>query len=148
MQNDPRTMLKQMAQTFNLTYVGKEDLDGESVYVLDGKLKDELAAKFEEVGANQNPFAQGMGMAGDMMTSVRMKFGVKDGFVRTQEMLNESGEPWMTMKYENTKLNGSIDDSVFIYTPPPDVVVMDMSEIADQAMSEEDADAAAGVEPQ
>ena len=132
MQNDPRFMLEQMANTFDLTYEGKERFNDSDVYVLHGTLRPDIKAQLEGTADGDNPFAIGMSMAGSMMGSMRLKIGTKDGFVRLNEMLDESGAPWMTMTYENVRINGQIDGSDFEYTPPSDAVVMDLSDMMEQ----------------
>ncbi len=139
LRGDPRSFADQFSKTFDMTYTGKEKLEDEDVYVLTGKLKEELKATLSD-----NPSAVGaatMGMdLGSMMDTARMKIGVKDGFPRSAEMLDKDGKAWMTQTYKNVKLDVPIDDALFAYTPPDGAQVMDMSEVAGEAMhGQEDA---------
>ncbi len=138
MQNDPRKVLAQMQKMYTLSYAGKEKLGDQDVYVVEGQLGEEAKAGFEDAAAEggSNPFAMGMGMAGEMIGSVRMKFGANDGFIREMQMLDQAGTPWMTQTYKNLKLNESLDDALFTYTPAEGVMVMDMTEMMGAMMED------------
>lgn len=133
-QADPRKAAETYGKMFKLEYKGTEKLSEENVYVLEGKLSDEMAEQFKSMPAN------GMDI-GAMMNAARVKFGVKDGFQRSLEMLDKDGKAWMTQTYSNIKLNGPIDDAIFTYTPPDGVQVMDMTEMV-QNMQGQDNDQA------
>lgn len=128
MQGDPREMIEQMKKTMDLAYAGREDLNGESVYVFDATMKAEVMEKMQAAMADSPAAAMGMDIA-NMMGSTKMKFGVADGFPRSMEMKDKAGTVWMTQTYKNLKFNEPMDDALFTYTPAEGVVVMDMTEM-------------------
>jgi len=144
-QNDPRKAAEQHSQMFDLSYTGKEKHGDEDVYVLAGKLKD--TAKSSLAAGPAGNAAAGIDVS-SMMSSARLKIGVKDGFPRSAEILGNDDKPWMTQTYKNVKLNASLDDAQFSYTPPAGVQVMDMSEMAGAAMQEQSAVSSPGETPQ
>lgn len=131
MQGDPRDMLDEMKKSMDLTYIGKEDLEGESVYVIEGVLKEEIMKEMESEMADNPAAAMGIDLAGMMGGKSKAKFGVADGFLRSIEMADTAGTVWMTQTYKNLKFDEPMDDALFTYTPAEGVVVMDMGEMMD-----------------
>jgi len=118
---DATKQLMDMLDASNLTYDGKETIDGVEVYLISAEVPEELKSELDQTGMMSQP-----GMSPDTM---KMAFGVKDGFVRRYEMATENGAPFMTMAYTNLNLNPAIDESVFTYSPPPGAIVQDMAEL-------------------
>ena len=147
MQNDPRTFTDQFLKSFDMAYTGKEKLGNEDVYVLTGKIKEEFKTALTKNPAMGNAAAMGMDMS-SMFNSIRVKIGVKDGFPRSTEMLGKDDKPWMTQMFKNVKINPSMEDAVFDYTPAAGVQVMDMSEMAGTALQNQGAAPAPGATPQ
>jgi outer membrane lipoprotein-sorting protein len=121
-QSDPRKAAETYTKMFALDFKGKEKAGDTEVYVLEGKLHEDMAKQLTAMPAN------GMDI-GAMMSGARLKFGVKDGFQRSLELLDKDNKAWMTQSYSNIKLNEAIDDAVFTYTPAPGVNVMDMTQM-------------------
>ena len=128
MMGDPAKMLEMYNEFMDFELVGKDTVGGVEVYVLKGSMKtgapgtEDLAEGLEALGA------LGLGMD-SLMDGITMKVGVEDGFVRETVMGEMDGKPMMVMRMNNVKLNVEFDDSIFVYTPPPGVTVMDMTEM-------------------
>ena len=123
---DPRKALDSMSDSYDLEYVGVATMeDGTEVYVISGVLKDSV------ISAQTDP--QMRKQLVDLAGKTRVLFGVGDGFVRRIESwakdAADDAKPGMTQHYRNVVLNAALDDSLFVYTPPPDVEVMDMAEM-------------------
>lgn len=123
---NPMEAIEQMMETFDLTLDGKDTIDGVEVYRLSAEVKDELKDQLDPTGQ--------MAQMGVSMESIKMAIGVEDGFPREYSMLATDGTPVMTMTYSNLVLNPDIDPSVFDYTPPEGVQVMDMTAMMEQQM--------------
>lgn len=139
MQGDPREMLEMMKKTMDITYIGKEKLGDEDVYVFNATMKPELLEEMNKSIDQSGAADMGMDFA-NMMGASKMKFGVADGFPRSMEMMDKAGTPWMTQTYKNLKFNEPMDDALFTYTPAEGVMVMDMTEMMG-AMMEDGEDA-------
>ena len=95
-------------------YRGTEELNGESVYVLEGKLggiSDELR--------KMNP-----------MTPQNAKFWIstKDGMPRQASFFGASGQEMMSQQFKNVTLNPQIDPALLSFTVPEGVQVVDMTD--------------------
>ncbi|MDP7639013.1 MAG: hypothetical protein QGG73_04765 [Candidatus Hydrogenedentes bacterium] len=124
MMGDPTKMLEMYKEFMDFELDGKETVGGVEVYVLKGNMK---------VGATA---AEGMkaliAMAPEMdslMNDITMKVGVEDGFMRETTMGEVDGKPIMVLRMNNVKFDVDIDESTFVYTPPEDATVMDMTEM-------------------
>ena len=130
---DPRRMLAMMNEMYEMTPAGMADIDGTKVYVVGGNLRDEVygAANGEtddpdvDADAEDIPFDPATILG--TMSGVRLYLGAEDGFVRKMEMVADDGSVTMTQNYKNVVINAPIDDSVFTFTPPDGVEVMDMT---------------------
>ncbi len=130
---DPRKFIEQSNQMFALAPAGIQELDGTSVYVVAGNLRDEFYDAANAAGGDgeTNEFAD---MFTGMMSGTRLYVGVEDGFPRKMEMLGQDGTPTMTMTYNNVVINEPLDDELFVYSPPDGVQVMDMTEMLQGAL--------------
>lgn len=106
----PLRMLEDYDESFDITIVDTNKLDGVKVYRIEGTLK--------TGGTTEMGFPPGM--------VLRAAIGKKDGFVRKLELSepNDDGDG-LTMVFKNIKINIDVEDSVFVYTPPEGVIVED-----------------------
>jgi len=125
---EPRSLLDNLAVTYDLAAKERTTLDGAEVFVVEGRLNadelEDLTRQTEDVADMEfvGGFVEGM------ITSfmhVRAYFGVADGFPRKLEMLREDGTPTLAQTFSNILINHPIDDAVFAYTPPDGVEVQD-----------------------
>lgn len=141
MGQNPRDMLRQYNEMYEMSITGSDTLDEIEVFLLEGKLKEGMEKAIDPTGAMAN-----MGMT---MDAIRIAIGKKDSFVRKMEMISSEGKPFMTMLFKNVKLNIDVDESLFTYTPPEGVQVMDMTAMvqgAAMAASDEEDSTASDVE--
>lgn len=124
---NPVEAVEQMLNTFDLQLDGKDTINGVEVYRLSATVKDELKGQMDPTGQMAN---MGVSLGG-----VRMAFGIEDGFPREYAMLDDGGNPIMSMAYSNLVLNPEIDASIFNYTPPEGAQVMDMTAMIEQQMA-------------
>ena len=96
----------------SVVFVGREMLEGEEVYVLEGPPPGGLAA-----------------MTGVEFGKTTLWIAVEDGLVRKQQTLNVQGEVVMSQVRTDVEVNVDLPDSLFTFTPPEDVQVMDMTEM-------------------
>ena len=123
---NPVEAVEQMLETFDLQLDGKDTIGGVEVYRLSASVKDELKGQMDPTGQ--------MAQMGISLDGVRMAFGVEDGFPREYSMLGPDGNPIMSMTYTNLLLDPEIDASIFSYTPPEGVEVLDMTAMIEQQM--------------
>lgn len=94
-------------------YVGKESLEGEDVHVFEGEAP-EAQGEFQQLQPSR----------------MKVWIGVNDGLVRKQVGTNEKGEEVTSEIRTSVEVNISIPDSMFVFTPPEGVQVMDFTENA------------------
>ncbi len=106
---------KEESKAFDFTVEGKEQLEGEEVYVISGKAKDPLPDPSLEL------------LAG---STKKVWIGVKDGITRKMDVSGAKGMGGdISIVYADIELNPTIEESRFSYTPPPGVQVIDMAEM-------------------
>jgi len=121
---NPLEAIEQMLETFDMTFDGKDTIDGVEVYRLSAEIEDEQNGGMDPTGQ--------MAQMGITMEGVTMAFGVEDGFPREYSMLGSDGKPVMAMTYSNLVINPDIDPKIFEYTPPEGTQVMDMTAMMEQ----------------
>ncbi len=94
----------------NIKYSGIETLDGEEVYVFEGKMNPDVE--------------KGMDMPVDIV-SVKVWISTKDGLQRKVEYYGENNEAVLYQKMNNVKTNIEIPDSEFQFQVPEGVAVLD-----------------------
>lgn len=120
-QMDPRKQLEQMEKNFDLALVGEDELEGVAVYVIDGTPKTE----------SDNPQLK---VIAEQMGRQRIYLGQEDGFARKIETYAKDGQTLvMSMQFKNLKFNEELADSLFAFTPPEGVPVLDMAEMMKRA---------------
>lgn len=112
---NPMDQAKQMREMFQFTGLKDGKADNVDVHVLEGipKADDPKTAQFAQMNVKK----------------ARMHIGKADLVLRKMEMLTEKDEAVMTMDMTGVKVGQTFPDSIFQYTPPKDVKVMDMDEM-------------------
>jgi outer membrane lipoprotein-sorting protein len=121
---DPSQQWKTSKELYDYTQVGTETLRGQPMYVIEGTWKP--SARTNSQMAAMTAFTG----------KTRLYIGSQDGFVHKLEQFDRSNTNlFMTMELTNLKFNGELPDDLFTYRPPPDVQVMDMTEMAGAMMA-------------
>jgi hypothetical protein len=109
---NPADALREMPNQFeNLTLKDPETIDGQEVYVFEGTIP-------------KAPGGGGGGMSLDF-NKATIKVAKSDGIMRQLAMSSDAME--MLMSFKNIAVNPAIDDAEFVYTPPPNVPVKDLT---------------------
>ncbi len=96
-------------------------LQGQPMYVLEGPMKPAALTN-----------AQLAALAA-MVGKTRVFVGQTDGFVHRLEQFDKSQTNLvMAMEFKNLKFNQDVPDSTFVYQPPPDAQVMDITQMMQQ----------------
>jgi len=117
MMGNPAKMLEKLEETATLTVDGKETLDGEEVYVLSAKPKEEMLESLQKLPVLQQ-------QAGMFTQGMKVYLGAKDGIMRKMEMGN-----FMTMTLGNIDLEAEISDADLELVIPDGIQVIDMTEM-------------------
>lgn len=113
---DPSKQWEVGKQIFDFSVTEPQKLDGQLMYVMEGSWK-------PEVLTNQQ-IAQAVATIGRS----RVFIGQNDGFPHRFEQFDKSGTNLVTaMEFRNLKFNVDIADSTFVYLPPADAPVTDMT---------------------
>jgi len=113
---DPSKQWEVGRQIFNFTVTESQKLDSQPMYVMDGSWK--LAAL-----TNQQ-----MAKAVALIGRSRVFIGQNDGFPHRFEQFDKSKTNLVAaMEFKNVKFNLDVPDSTFVYRPPADAQVMDMT---------------------
>jgi outer membrane lipoprotein-sorting protein len=117
-QADPSQAWKKQKEWMDFTLVGTEELDGQPVYVLEGKWKE---------AATKTP--QGAAMAA-MFSKSRLYLGQRDGYMHKMAQYDKAGSTVvMTMEFANVKFDEELPAKLFTYQPPEGAPVMDMTKM-------------------
>jgi outer membrane lipoprotein-sorting protein len=116
---DPSQQWERNREMFDYTVTGTGQLHGQPVYVLEGTWK--AAARTNRQVA----------MIAAFTGKTRLYIGQQDGFVHKMEQFDRSNANlFMTMEMSNLKFNEDLLDKMFTYHPPPEVQIMDMTQMA------------------
>jgi outer membrane lipoprotein-sorting protein len=115
-QFDPGKQLETTRSMCDFSPVAAKEIDGQSMYVLDGSWKQ---------GALTN---QELATITAMVGKTRMFIGQTDGFVHRLEQYDKSKTNIVVaMEFKNLKFNQDVPDSTFVYQPPAGAQVVDMT---------------------
>jgi len=122
---DPARQWENSKQYMDYTLVTGAPIDGQAVWVLEGKWKP---------AASSNPaLAQQVAM----ISKMRMHIGQKDGFTHRIEQFDKSGEKTaLTIDFTNIKFNEKLDDAMFQYKLPAGVEAIDITDMSLQMMQQ------------
>jgi outer membrane lipoprotein-sorting protein len=120
-QFDPAKQLETTRGMCDLNVSATKDLGGQPMYVLEGALKQTALA---------NPQLASLAA---MVGKTRVFVGQTDGFVHRLEQYDKSQTNLvMAMEFKNLKFNQDVADSTFVYHPPPDAQVVDITQMMQQ----------------
>ncbi|HTS18711.1 MAG TPA: hypothetical protein VMP11_14145 [Verrucomicrobiae bacterium] len=120
-QFDPAKQLVNTKAMCDFTMGASSDLDGQPMYVLDGKFKPATLS---------NPQLASMAST---IGKTRIFIGQNDGFVHRLEQYDKSQTNLvMAMEFKNIKFNPDVPDSTFVYQPPANAQVMDLTQMIQQ----------------
>jgi outer membrane lipoprotein-sorting protein len=115
-QFDPGKQLETTREMCDFNLVGGKELDGQPMYELDGTWK-------ASVLTNQQMAAEAA-----LVGKTRVFIGQTDGFVHRLEQYDKSQTNLvMAMEFKNLKFNQDVPDTIFVYHPPPNTRVMDIT---------------------
>jgi outer membrane lipoprotein-sorting protein len=122
-QMDPSKHWVATKEMYDYRKVDARERDGQGVYVMEGLLKP---------GAVTN---QQMAAEAARVGKMRASIGQSDGFIHRLEQYDKSlTNVIMTMEFKNLKFNVDIPDATFIYRPPADAKVTDMTPMVEMQM--------------
>ena len=99
---------------YELRVTAEDTVNGEPVYVLEGKFRDAYLEK--------NPAAE---PAKQMMNSVKMALSRNDFYPRRIAFRDADGNATIAMDLSNVKINVPVDEKLFTYAPPEGAQVDD-----------------------
>jgi outer membrane lipoprotein-sorting protein len=115
-QFDPGKQLEMIREVCDFSLVAGRELEGQPMYVLDGVWKQ---------GALTN---QQMAAVAAMVGKTRVFIGQADGFVHRLEQFDKSQTNIaVAMEFKNLKFNQDVPDTKFVYQPPADAHVIDIT---------------------
>lgn len=126
-EQDPSELLQSYKGFYDLEVTGMEALEGTSVYIIEGPLKEELKGRLSLTGV--------LASSGAKLSRARIAVGADDGFARKLEILVENGNAIRTVSYKNFNADADLDGMLFRYTPPEGVQVSDMTDSIKQMTS-------------
>jgi outer membrane lipoprotein-sorting protein len=122
-QMDPSKQWAASRQMFDFTVAKPQQIDGQPMYVMQGHWKQAALTN------------QQTAMAAAMIGSSRVFIGQKDGFLHRMEQFDKSGTNLvMAMEFKNLKFNDKVPDSTFVYQPPANAQVTDMTPMVEMQM--------------
>jgi outer membrane lipoprotein-sorting protein len=120
-QFDPAKQLETTKGMCDLNLGATRQLEGQPMYVLEGALKQAALTN------------QQLASLAAMVGKTRVFVGQTDGFVHRLEQYDKSQTNLvMAMEFKNLKFNQDVADSTFVYHPPPDAQVVDITQMMTQ----------------
>jgi outer membrane lipoprotein-sorting protein len=120
---EPQKFLQSQKEMFEFSLVGKDNLHGQSMYVLEGTWKSSALTN-QQLAA----LAAVVGKSG-------MYIGQQDGFLHRVEQFDTANSTRiMSLEFTNLKFNQDVPDETFVYQPPAGVPVVDMTQSVGQTM--------------
>jgi len=137
---DPSKQWEAGRQIFDFTPTKPQELDGQPMYVLEGSWKSAALTN------------ERMARAVALIGRSRVFIGQIDGFPHRFEQFDKTRTNLVTaMEFRNLKFNVDIPDSTFVYRPPANTQVMDMTPMLEMQLqagkAEGQAPRPAGVPP-
>ena len=115
---DPSRQWETSKQIFDFTVAQSRVFDGQPVYVMEGSWKPAALTN------------QQMANAVATIGRARVFIGQNDGFPHRFEQFDKSKTNFVAAtEFKNVKFNADVPDSTFVYRPPADAQVMDMTPI-------------------
>ncbi len=127
-QFDPGKQWQLSKTMYDFTVAKAEQFEGQPMYVLEGTWK--------QAALTNQQVARLASLVGKM----RVLIGQNDGFVHRMEQYDKSKtNSFMTMEFKNLKFNPDVPDSTFVYRPPTNAAVMDMTPMVEMQMRAQNA---------
>jgi outer membrane lipoprotein-sorting protein len=115
-QFDPAKQLEFTKKVCDFHVAAPKELDGQPMYVLEGR--------FNEAAQTNQQMAAIAAMVGRTCVYI----GQTDGFVHRMEQYDKSQTNLvMSMEFKNLKFNQAVPDSTFVYQPPANAPVTDLT---------------------
>ena len=122
-QMNPTKQWGSSREMYDFKVVSAKETDGQQVYVLEGLVKPSAITN------------QQMAAEAAKMGKMRVSIGREDGFVRRMELYDKSLTNLVTaMEFKNLKFNPDLPASTFVYQPPADAHVTDMTAMFEMQM--------------
>ena len=122
-QFDPTKQWEASKNLYDFKVGRPEQFDGQPMYVLEGTWKQAALTN------------QQVARVASLIGRVRMFIGQNDGFTHRAEQYEKSGtNSFMTIEFRNVKFNPVVPDSTFVYSPPTNAPVMDMTPMVEMQM--------------
>ena len=122
-QFDPGKQWEWSKTLYDFTVVRTEQFEGQPMYVLEGTWKQAALTN------------QQVARLASVVGKVRVLVGQNDGFMHRMEQYDKSKtNSFMTMEFRNLKFNPDVPDSTFVYRPPTNAPVMDMTPMLEMQM--------------
>jgi len=123
---DPSKQWEIGKQIFDYTVAEPQVLDGQPMYIMEGSWKPTMLTN------------QQMAQAVAMIGRSRVFIGQSDGFPHRFEQFDQSKTNLVTaMEFRNVKFNVEVADSTFVYRPPTNAPVMDMTSMLQMQANQE-----------
>lgn len=135
-QFDPAKQLETTKGMCDFNLGVPRELEGQPMYVLEGALKQTALTN------------QQMATMAAMVGKTRVFIGQTDGFVHRLEQYDKSQTNLiMAMEFKSLKFNTDVADSTFLYHPPPDAQVVDITQMIAQRAQQQGGDVTAPTSP-
>ena len=122
-QMDPSKQWAASRRMFDYTVAKQQELAGQPMYVMEGIWKPSALTN------------QQMAAAAAMIGRSRVFIGQKDGFLHRMEQFDKSNTNLVTAtEFKNLKFDGDVPDSTFVYQPPANAQVMDMTSMVEMQL--------------
>ncbi len=121
---NPAETLSGLGEMYDLTLKGSGEASGVAVWQLTGKIRTDAAGVFDTADPTGEMAAMGFSM-----DAIAVEIGKDDGMMRSMTFGPSEGDPFMTLAYDNLRIDPEISDAMFQYTPPEGTQVMDLGEM-------------------
>lgn len=134
-QADLKAILSHYARYFDFHVASEVKLHGVDAISFEGPMKDSVKKSLESAVAadsadtDKGPTAETIGsvfrMAADLKR-IRIVIAKEDGLPRLIEAFGSDDKPTMRQTFKNIVIRASIEDKVFVYSPPPGERVVEL----------------------
>lgn len=122
---DPKQQFKDFIDNYNVINVSSRDEAGKRLYILDMEIKPSAKDRMIQLLK-----AKGQHQSNDMIPEKVMFYWDKDKqFASKIESYSNNQKFKMQVEYSKTEINSGINDELFLYAPPDEAEVIDMSSI-------------------
>ncbi|MBU0634081.1 MAG: redoxin domain-containing protein [Candidatus Omnitrophica bacterium] len=128
-QLDPESQFQQLKTKYNFIGLTREGTDEDAVYVLNMELKEDERERLQNI-----TLAAGSGLPEDDLIARKALYYWKsrDGVCVKIEFFNFRNAMISDIQYANAVVNSNLADELFVFSPPQDFPVFDMTKIMDR----------------